>query len=147
MVLGEMTNLEIDAIFQGQPKYLGCYARNKIPKWAWKKTGFMIVNMDDLGGGTHWVYGATDEKNNYYFDSFGMPPPTQVRDGMKKSGKKCFFNTIQIQDDDSSSCGWFCCYFGLEDGVKGRYFVDVLNDFTYKPMENERKLLDYFKNI
>jgi len=37
------------------------------------------MNLDDsAGGGTHWVYWLKHGNDKCYFDSFGLPPPTEL---------------------------------------------------------------------
>ena len=53
--------------------------------------------------GTHWVC----YYNNYYFDPFDMPPPTEVI----KYINGIQYNNIQYQDTKSCLCGYYCLYF------------------------------------
>ncbi|XP_004363691.1 hypothetical protein CAOG_03963 [Capsaspora owczarzaki ATCC 30864] len=63
----------------------------------------------EAGPGTHWVcvYNV-DPEYVYYFDSFGLDPPEEVKKFMKTSGKKIIGSIRQVQDPDSVACGWFC---------------------------------------
>ena len=63
-----------------------------------KKLECGIINLDDtIGSGTHWVC----YYNNYYFDSFGMPPPVKI----VRCIKDIQYNDIQYQDTKSVLCG------------------------------------------
>lgn len=144
-MLNEMSNQEIDNMFGNITAYLGCYAKDDLPASVWKRKGFIILNLDDkTGGGTHWTLMILGPQN-YYIDSFGFPPPMQIDRGFKKTGRKTFYSDIQLQDKNTSSCGWFCSMFAIECVLKNRPVLDVLlNDFTYNPKENEKRLLQYY---
>lgn len=141
----EISNIEINNGFAHHKEYLGTYAKDAIPAKVWKQKGFIIINMDDSdGGGTHWTYLGIEPKTCYYVDSFGFAPPEQVVQGMKNTTKKCYYTTIQIQDKNSSSCGWFASYFGWRHSIDKIPFLDVLFEFGYDPKENEQILKKYF---
>ena len=81
-----------------------------------KKDGNYIVNMennrDSKGNflsGTHWVCFRMENDRAVYFDSFGMPPPLQIRDFLK--GKKVKYNDRQIQNIHATTCGYYCLAF------------------------------------
>ena len=49
-----------------------------------------------------------------YFDSFGVHPSDVVVDDMKTSGKRLVYSDNHIQDMDSIMCGYYVCYFIME---------------------------------
>ena len=75
------------------------------------KDGFYIINLQDSddGNGTHWVvlYKINDNVS-FYYDSFGFPPPDNIE---KILNKKYKYNTKQIQNINSTSCGFYCIAF------------------------------------
>lgn len=102
-----------------------------------------IVNLDNIGGfGTHWVayYNAPGHKYVYYFDSFGLPPPEEVKKYLKTSKKQIQFNTSEIQQVDSIMCGYYCIYV-LKALERGDSFYDAVYSFDPFPsQENEDKI-------
>ena len=46
---------------------------------------------------------------NFYFDSYGCPPPQNILHHMKSKHKKCIYSEYQIQKNDSL-CGAYCLY-------------------------------------
>jgi len=62
----------------------------------------IIINLDDYGGGSHWVALNTDKK--LYFDSYAQLPPY----GVPKSYKRTSTH-IQLQSVDGENCGPLCC--------------------------------------
>ncbi len=49
------------------------------------------------------------EKQCIYFDSYGMPPPEEIKHFC--SPTKVHFNTKDIQSIQGDMCGWFCLAF------------------------------------
>ena len=59
-----------------------------------------IVNLHPTKG-THWFMFI----NEYYFDSYGCPPPTNILNQIKKG----IYSEYQIQKNDSY-CAAYCLY-------------------------------------
>lgn len=149
-MLKELDNNQINHLFRHHTKYYGgCIPSRRLKISDTKKRKFYILNLDHPNGaGTHWtsLYNC-DPKTVYYIDPFGMPPPEHVIKFMKATGKKRFYSDVDLQNIDSSSCGWFCCYIMLEM-LKGRQLIDIIHhDFTMDTKVNERLLEKYFKSI
>ncbi len=108
--------------------------------------GWSIINMDNAGnGGTHWVC-FFKGKCNIYFDSFAVVAPLQVEAIIKPytMSKK------QLQDIQSSSCGWFCIFLIFwmqkrENSIKN--FNDFLCLFSNNTSNNEIQLNNFFKDL
>ena len=85
----------------------GVFAKDQIKKPL--KDGFYIINLDNSdGNGTHWtaLYKINDAFS-LYWDSFGFPPPEYIDNILYKYD----YNKKQIQDIDSTSCGFYCVAF------------------------------------
>ena len=67
-----------------------------------KKYKNIIINLDDFGGGTHWVACNTDKK--LYFDSYSQPKPFGIPPSYKRSSTK-----KELQDVEGENCGALCC--------------------------------------
>jgi len=67
-----------------------------------------LVNSNETRMG-HWV-ALSDLNPKYciYFDSYGMPPPIDVEQWMKKTRKICVYSTLRIQKINSILCGYYC---------------------------------------
>ena len=103
--------------------FRGVFLRNTLPKRP-KKNECGILNLDDTSGnGTHWVAWYKNGKNKYYFDSFGVQPPTEL---ITYLSSPIHYNTEEIQPRDQVFCGHLCLYVlkHLSDGEK---FQDVIN--------------------
>ena len=142
-----LSDKELNDYYQRESRYLGTYPKDVIPmKLAKKNEGAMIINMNNSDqGGSHWTLILLNKDNTIYFDSFGVVPSMDVVRFMKKRGKPMYYSDRQLQDLASSSCGWFSIHFIDECLLKGRNFLDVLNqDFGYDVKKNERLLASYF---
>ena len=87
----------------------GIYSKDLLPQDL-KRTKFYIVNMQDHdeGNGSHWVvFYYNKPLASIYFDSFGFVPPIQVENRISPY----IFNDADVQDYNSSACGYFCIAF------------------------------------
>jgi len=137
-----LSNFDIDEHLNKFDYYNGTFSKNNLPaKIGTKEMG--IINLDDFGNpGTHWVayFNAPGHKYVYYFDSFGLPPPEEVKRYLKTSHKQIQMNTGEIQQIDSIMCGYYCVYV-LEQLDKGSSFYDAIYSFDPYPSEyNETKI-------
>jgi len=110
----ELSNFDIiDIIKQLQLDYCfgGVYSKDQLPpSQELIRTKFYIVNMQDHdeGEGTHWVvFYYNKPLTSIYFDSFGFPPPEDVEEVIKEY----IYNDEDIQDLESTACGYFCIAF------------------------------------
>lgn len=82
--------------------------------------GWYILNTDDeknmndkigssTGGGTHWTCFQVVNDHVIYFDSFGLPPPPEIRQFCMS--KKIYIFPHQIQEIKSDACGYYCIDF------------------------------------
>ena len=84
----------------------GIYTKDHLPPL---KGGFTVINLDDVdGAGTHWtgIY-KTSDSSIIYFDAFGFPAPEQIEDQLYTY----IINNKQIQDVNTSSCGYYVIAF------------------------------------
>jgi len=104
-----LTNIQlIDAAKKLNIKnFRGVFLRDELPKVPREKEGG-ILNLDDsTGGGTHWVAWIKHANEKIYFDSYGLPPPTEV---LKYLHRPVYYNTERIQPANEVFCGHLCLY-------------------------------------
>ena len=103
------------------------------------KQALFIYNLEpSYMGGSHWV--ATYVKNGIinYFDSFGMPPFQEIVNHAKTKNMTLLHQNNQIQNINTTTCGYFCLYF-LNEMSKGRSYYDLLKVFNiHNTMKNEK---------
>lgn len=103
----------------------------------------VIVNLSK--DGSHWTSIKRDGNNILYFDSFGVSPFQKVWNVDKN--KDVYYNTTQVQDIKSSSCGYFCVHFiqnvdTLEDFEQYVYDWNLTDQY-----ENEKKIEQFIKTL
>ena len=100
----ELTDGQINHIMNGYNiPFHGCFIKDRLPSRL--SNGAYIIN---LNGTSHWTALIKNGRHFYYFDSFGCPAPIEV---IQKISPQYIFNHKDIQDLDSSSCGWFVIAF------------------------------------
>jgi len=83
----------------------GVYSKDELPNNL--KLGWYIINLQNHneGGGTHWTCFLYNPNEIEYFDAFGFPPPIEI---LNKTKGEIIYNNKEIQDKNSTCCGWFC---------------------------------------
>ena len=141
----------------GIKKFRGVFSRDNLPKRI-RKEECGIINLDDFSGpGTHWVCWrnieprsgpgqSPDEDICEYFDSFGLPMPTEVMEYLIISGKTLFYSPDEIQERSSVLCGYWCLYY-LFERQNGKSIFEVLHNPAFNPnnqMVNYEFIKKYF---
>ena len=126
----------------------GVFARNE--KMG-KNHSPCISNLDSIEGfGTHWVCCWFSKDHFEYFDSFGLPPPLEWEENVRKwfpKMKTFLKNNFQIQDFPSLKCGYYCLRF-LNEKNKRSKFADILKIFSSSnPKENEKIIVKYINSL
>lgn len=106
-----------------------------------KRSGYIINLANSNQEGTHWVAlwvasAIADRKvtEAFYFDSFGIVPPIEVRQFAKRCGAKTLkYNTEQIQSINSGWCGEYC--------------LDFLYFMSHSKHEPSKKFINQFTSI
>jgi len=85
-----------------------------------------IMNLDDSSGnGTHWVAWLKRGNDKFYFDSSGLPPPTELNKYLRGD---IFCPTEQVQPRQEVFCGHLCLHV-LKQMQNGRGLQDIINTF------------------
>ena len=139
-----LTNFEIQAYYQNEPRFIGVYSRDNFPDKI--KYGAYVINLDEYSDiGTHWIALYANNKTITYFDSFGIEHiPKEIK---KVIGNiNITSNIYRIQNYDSIMCVYF--YIGFIDYMfKGKRLTDYTNLFSpNKFKKNDDMILNYFLN-
>jgi hypothetical protein len=125
----------------------GVYSKDQLPKDL-MRTKFYIVNMQDHdeGEGTHWiVFYYIKPLTSIFFDSFGFLPPEDIDEVIKPY----IYNDEDVQDLDSSACGYFCIAFikflyNKQD--KQEAYKGFLKLFKLDTLQNDKILQELIYN-
>jgi hypothetical protein len=106
-------------------KFKGVFMRDELN--IGKKVGrneCMVINIDHSQNiGTHWTCLFIRNRQNYYFDSYGLPPTLEVK-------KYCIgpidWNSFHIQKNEVI-CGHYCIYVLYKLGI-GEIFYNILDE-------------------
>ena len=110
-----LTNFEVQAYCQNEPRFNGVCSRNNFPDKI--KYGAYVINLDECSDiGTHWVALYVNAKTATYFHSFGV-------EHISKEIKKCINNKNIIT---------YIFRIQAYDSIMRGYFYIVLIDFMFK---------------
>lgn len=141
-----LSNIEIDEYYKNDKFYIGTRLKDQIPHILLKNKAFIMNMAKSNDPGTHWVALVNNNNLVSYYDSYGLPPPVNVLNMMKRSSKHIYFNNLQNQKADSVTCGYFCIYYIDNIFKKVRDEIDVLSDLTNGASNfNERLVVDYVR--
>lgn len=128
--------------------FLGVRPRDMLPKYKIsqsKKPFSIIINLDKhYEPGSHFVLIYCQNNIIYYFDSFGIPPIyEEILTFINKQKCEYAFNKIQIQDENSLFCGYFCFGYLL---AKDKKFTndEFLNLFSTQNLSINDALIEHF---
>jgi len=146
MISNALSDTDIKNILKRQRiKLNGVYMKNELPQKL--KKGFYVVNLQSsqVGNGTHWVCFYYNPKCSYYFDAFGFVPPLEV----DKALKSYTYSTIDVQDINSTACGFYCISFIIymnSQKNKVDAFKKFIHHFSTDTQKNDKKLYDFLYN-
>ena len=137
-----MTNFEIQAYYQNEPRFIGVYRRDNLPDKI--KDGAYVINLDEYSDiGTHWIALDVNNRTVAYFDSFGIEHiPKEVKKVI--GNRNITSNIYRIQNYDSIMCDYFCIGF-IDYMFKGKSLTDYTNLFSPNNFKkNDDIILNYF---
>ena len=139
-----LTNFEIQAYYQNEPRFIGVCSRDNLPDKI--KDGAYVVNLDEYSdNGTHWIALYVNNKTATYFDSFGIE---HISKEVKRfvNNKNIIANIFRIQAYNSVMCGYFCIGF-IHDLFMGKSLTDYTNLFSPNNFKkNDAIILNCFLN-
>ena len=142
-----LSNLEIIDIIKNrnlEKHFGGVYSKDQLPNELIKDK-FYIVNLQDHdeGDGTHWTaFYYNYPSTSIYFDSYGFIAPRDVQ----KRITPYIFNDKDIQDFNSSACGFYCIAFikFLHDKTdKEQMYNTFLKLFKLETIKNDKILQEF----
>jgi hypothetical protein len=142
---GPLSNYDLSLALKNINNFRGVFSRDNLP-FTIRNDESGVINLDSSSGpGTHWVcyFNRQGLKHVYYFDSYGLPPPEEIKKYLHTSNKQILYNTGEIQQIGTNLCGVYCVHF-IKELNKGRDFYDILYDNfePYPTDENEMDIRD-----
>ena len=92
-----------------------------------------VINLDpNYKPGLHWisVYFMSKQKAEY-FDSFGRPPPREIKDLLCIYAESWNYNHVPVQKLYSTTCGQFVVFY-IHQGCSGLTLESILRKY-FKP--------------
>lgn len=144
-----MFSFQIEHFLSGNPYFLGCFPKNKLPPMPTSFPKTIIVNTQDSNQpGEHWLALVLMKNKCFYFDSFGLG----VIEYEIKEYLKCKYNNVTysdkcIQHITSNKCGEFCILFVKFVKNKKSYinFLSYFDVYNLKMNDDIVKYLLYYK--
>jgi hypothetical protein len=105
--LKPLTNIDITIFLNKHKikKFRGVFMIDTLPKKS-NNIECGIVNLDTSNNsGTHWVAYYKNKNKSYYFDSFGVDPPGELKNYLNT---EIISSTFQIQKFNTNNCGYYC---------------------------------------
>ena len=138
-----LTNFEIQKYYQNEPKCIGVFSRNNLPKI---KDGAYVINLDEYKSiGTHWIALYVNVNNRgasydaIYFNSFGLEHiPKEIKKFTRN--KNIITDIYRTQACVSITWGYFCIRF-IDFMFKGKSLLLSPNDYE----KNDKMILKYFQ--
>ena len=138
---------------------VGVFSKDLLPKGNDRQVGSYYINLQnhDEGEGTHWTLAKILEDEDgslkgLYFDSFGFGMPVEVQEFFKGL-PPIPFNNRQIQDIETTQCGYYCLYcdYYLQHLRRCEDVEDDYNNFistwSKNPKDNLKNLKKFFKPL
>ena len=87
--------------------FRGVFLIDTLPKKA-KLNECGILNLDSSSDGdTHWVMWFRKGKDKFYFDSYGVQPPSELIAYLRSP---IFYNSGRVQQNDEVFCDHLCLF-------------------------------------
>lgn len=109
-----------------------------------------IINTDPKTlPGQHWLaVFITEKRSGEFFDSYGNPPdykyfPKSIYRFLQRNCVKISYNTRQVQDLFSTTCGQHCLFFLLQR-CKGNSFTDIIHSMYSDDLRKNDVLVSRF---
>lgn len=138
------TDAQLRDLLSNVKGFAGVLTRDELSKRVREKE-FGIINMQKpIREGTHWVAYANSQSSQkyiYYFDSFGLPPPDDIVKFLKTSGKQVLYQDAQIQNIESTACGYYCVEF-IKAIANKVSFYDFVYQFKQSPEFVNEKIIN-----
>jgi hypothetical protein len=103
--------------------FKGCYMRDELKTLRLRPLECGVLNLNlSSESGSHWTCWFKFNDDKYYFNSFGLPPPTELVDYL---GSPILYSTFQLQEMNDQNCGKWCLLV-LKHLNEGIDYIDLI---------------------
>ena len=132
-----LTNHDLEELYEKLNLNLNAVLNKDLLQNIIPKEGNYIVNLQNsnAGNGSHWTCFIIKKDIIIYYDSFGIPMPTNLLTFFYrfKKGISIIYSIDQIQYYNSVLCGYYCLYF--------HYF------YSKSKIKDDRKILNKHNSL
>ena len=104
--------------------FRGVFVRDQLPEKSLTNECGILNTGDSSTGDFHWLCWYKNGSTKYCFDSYGLPPPTEL---IKYLKRPVCYNSERLQYGDTVFCGHLCLYV-LKKLSDGYGFQEILNN-------------------
>ena len=107
-----------------------------------------IINLDpSTEPGSHWVAIFFEKGKAEYFDSYGLPPPKEIANFLKKNSYQYTCNCQQLQHVRTAVCGQYCTYYILKKcaNYKMKKILQPFSQVNF--IANDKLVFNYIKKL
>lgn len=131
------------------PNFRGVKMRDELPSKPWKvECGVLNLNTHEQKG-SHWIAWYKNNKDRYYFDSFGESPPFEILQYLKTNRELEYDlpaikqNAVTVQHDLSNECGSLCLFVlkHLSNGIIFSVILETLQE-RYKKNKGDSLIVE-----
>lgn len=142
-----LTNFNLEELYKKLNLNLNAVLNKDLLKNITPKEGNYIINLQNSysGSGTHWACFIIKKDIIIYYDSYGVPMPTDLLLFFYryKKGISIIYSIDQIQHYNSILCGYYCLYFHYYySKSKLKDNKQILNKHNSYFVKQNRKLND-----
>ena len=145
-IMTGLSNVYIEGLLRSKCcKFVGVYSCNNLPDLNRSCMFSLVCNLsEDDEPGTHFITILHTERNIIYIDPFGHPCENEkIQTFIRSFDRAPIYNETQIQDYESSFCGFyailFCLYFEHPESVVLRFNRRLAN--------NDNLCIDYITQL
>ena len=103
--------------------FRGCYMRDELKNLRCNTVECGVLNLNlSNESGSHWTCWFKINRDKYYFNSFGLPPPKELVDYL---GSPILYSTFQLQGMNDQNCGKWCLLI-LKNLNEGSDYINLI---------------------
>ena len=146
-----MNTLEIDAVLEKIPGFIGAFPFNELPQRPDEDFSVVINTDSDRDPGAHWVALVKKDAHFYFFDSYGREVNDELFTDQFKTAVFGYikgqytWNSYWFQQLTSNACGYYCVYFIRS--MQSNNFKSVTSIFGENLKKNDEFVTNYVKNL